>query len=102
MRRKHRMDIYYTGNTCSVHLSHGVATPKLPPIVAEFAQSGSLGGALVVNLNHEFNRSTSCKLRLGFVGTLVRALAPLPISGRNRRFCIPTLDLIFLQHGSLE
>lgn len=39
---------------------------------------------------------------LGFVGTLVRALAPLPISGWDRRFGIPTLDLIFLQHGSLE
>ena len=43
------------------------------------------------------------KLRLlAFVATLVRALAPHPISGWNRRFGIPTLDLIFLQHGCLE
>lgn len=87
------------------YISHGVATPKLPSIVCRILggqQSGSLGGALVVNLYHELNHRLVASCRLGFVGTLVRALALLPVSGWNRRFGIPTLDLIFLQHGCLE
>jgi len=39
--------------------------------------------------------------KIGIVGLLVRALAPLPIRW-NRRFGIAMLDLTFLQHGSLK
>jgi hypothetical protein len=36
------------------------------------------------------------------VGLVIGALAPLPIGRKNVRFCRPTLELIFLQHGRLQ
>lgn len=125
MRRKHRMEFYYTGgSTCTCTCKYVCmcayvcvcVLSRIDRTETPLYRNGyhdtrwSLGGNRM-QFRVWFDRFFfiffffigARKLRLlAFVATLVRALAPHPISGWNRRFGIPTLDLIFLQHGCLE